>query len=88
MPTSPQPPESAAPPDPSLPQLLRQLLRHLNRRRRRQLGATLVLMLLSSVAELISLAAILPFLSVLTNPAPVWNQPLVQQWALRLGIGK
>ena len=86
MPTSPQPPESAAPPDPSLPQLLRQLLRHLNRRRRRQLGATLMLMLLSSVAELVSLAAVLPFLSVLTNPAPVWNQPLVQQWALRLGI--
>ena len=86
MPKPPQPPESAAPPDPSLPQLLSQLLRHLSRRRRRQLAAVLALMLLSSIAELVSLAAVLPFLAVLTNPAPLWNQPLVQQWAPWLGI--
>ena len=86
MPKPPQPPESAAPPDPSLPELLSQLWRHLSRRRRRQLAAVLALMLLSSIAELVSLAAVLPFLAVLTNPAPLWNQPLVQQWAPWLGI--
>jgi ATP-binding cassette subfamily B protein len=44
------------------------------------------LMLISSLAEVVSLAAVLPFLAVLTNPAMLWNQPLVLQWAPRLGI--
>ena len=43
-------------------------------------------MLLSSLAEVVSLAAVLPFLAVLTNPSTLWSQPLVQQWAPRLGI--
>ena len=77
----------AAPPDPSLRQLLRQLWGHLSRRRRAQLGAALLLMLASSLAEMVSLAAVLPFLAVLTNPYTLWRQPLVQQWAPRLRIG-
>jgi len=72
--------------EPSLRQLLRQLWGHLSRRRRAQLGVAVVLMLSSSLAEVVSLAAVLPFLAVLTNPATLWSQPLVQQWALRLGI--
>lgn len=70
----------------SLRQLLRQLWGHLSRRRRLQLAVTLGLMLLSSLAEVVSLAAVLPFLAVLTNPETLWHQPLVQQWAPRLGI--
>jgi ATP-binding cassette subfamily B protein len=46
----------------------------------------LLVMLASSVAEVLSLAAVLPFLAVLANPESLWKQPLVQQWALRLGI--
>jgi ABC-type multidrug transport system fused ATPase/permease subunit len=80
------PPAPAAPSDPSLRQLLRQLWGHLSRRRRRQLAVALVLMLLSSLAEVVSLAAVLPFLAVLTNPATLWSHPLVQQWAPMLGI--
>ena len=57
-------------PDPSLRQLLRQLWAHLA----------------SSAAEVLSLAAVLPFLAVLANPEGLWNQPMVQQWAPRLGI--
>ena len=37
-------------------------------RRRRQLGLLLIVMLLSGFAELLSLGAVLPFLSVLTAP--------------------
>ena len=81
MPTPPQ-----TTPDPSLRQLLRQLWAHLGRRRRLQLGVLLLVMLASSVAEVLSLAAVLPFLAVLANPAGLWGQPLVQQWAPRLGI--
>ena len=43
-------------------------------------------MLFSSLAEVLSLAAVLPFLAVLTNPASLWSQPGVQQWAPRIGI--
>jgi ATP-binding cassette subfamily B protein len=75
-----------APPDPSLRTLLSQLWAHLARRRRLQLGVLLLVMLASSVAEVLSLAAVLPFLAVLANPEGLWNQPLVQQWAPRLGI--
>ena len=82
----PTPPQTTPTPDPSLRQLLRQLWAHLSRRRRLQLGVLLLVMLASSVAEVLSLAAVLPFLAVLANPETLWNQPLVQQWAPRLGI--
>lgn len=82
----PTPPPTTAAPDPSLRQLLRQLWGHLGRRRRLQLGVLLLVMLASSVAEVLSLGAVLPFLAVLTNPEGLWNQPLVQQWAPRMGI--
>ena len=83
----PPPPATPAPaPDPSLRQLLRQLWAHLARRRRLQLGVLVLVMLASSVAEVLSLAAVLPFLAVLANPEGLWNQPLVQQWAPPLGI--
>jgi ABC-type multidrug transport system fused ATPase/permease subunit len=81
----------ASPPDtpttePSLRQLLSQLWNHLGRRRRLQLGVLLLVMLASSAAEVLSLAAVLPFLAVLANPEGLWSQPLLQQWAPRLGI--
>lgn len=80
------PPPITSTPDPSLRQLLRQLWAHLGRRRRLQLGVLLLVMLASSLAEVLSLAAVLPFLAVLANPEGLWSQPLVQQWAPRLGI--
>ena len=73
-------------PNPSLRKLLRQLCGHLGRRRRVQLGVLLLVMLASSVAEMLSLAAVLPFLAVLSNPEGLWSKPLVMQWAPRLGI--
>ena len=79
-------PDSTATSDPSLRQLLRHLWAHLAPRRRLQLGVLLLVMLASSVAEVLSLAAVLPFLAVLANPEGLWNQPLVQQWAPWLGI--
>ena len=45
----------------------------------------LLVMLASSAAEVLSLAAVLPFLAVLANPEGLWNQSLVQQWD-QLGI--
>jgi len=78
--------KSAETAEPSLRTLLRKLWDHLSRRRRAQLGVLLVVMLASSVAEVVSLAAVLPFLAVLANPTALWSHPLVQQWAPRLEI--
>ena len=43
-------------------------------------------MLASSVAEVVSLASVVPFLAVLTNPDVLWQNLWVQEWVPRLGI--
>jgi len=72
--------------DPTLLLLLRQLWAHLGRRRRIQLGVLLLVILASSAAEVLSLAAVLPFLAGLANPEGLWNQPVIQQLVPQLGI--
>ena len=73
-------------PDLSLRRLLIQLLGYLSRRRRLQLCALLLVMITSSVAEVLSLASVLPFLAVLANPDELWNQAIIQQWSPVFGI--
>ena len=45
----------------------------------------LVVMLASGGAELVSLGAVLPFLAVLSDLERLWQQPLVQALAARVG---
>jgi len=59
-------------------QLLRRLWFHINPRRRIQFGFLLLLMILASFAEVISIGAVLPFLGVLTAPELVFEHHLVQ----------
>ena len=59
---------------------------HLSGRRRIQLGLLLVVMLASGGAELVSLGAVLPFLTVLSDPERLWQQPLVQALASQVGF--
>jgi ABC-type multidrug transport system fused ATPase/permease subunit len=66
--------------------LLLQIWRHLSRRRRLQLGVALLLMLASGVAEVGSLAAVVPFLAVLSDPQRLWQLPMVQSLAAAVGI--
>jgi len=70
---------------PDLLRLLHDFYGHLSQRRRRQLKVTLVLMLLTSLAEMISLGAVVPFLAVLAQPTVLWNTELVQSIAPLLG---
>jgi ABC-type multidrug transport system fused ATPase/permease subunit len=51
-----------------------------------QLGFLLVVMLASGLAELLSLGAVLPFLAVLSNPDILWQQPLVKDLSVLLGV--
>jgi len=70
----------------SIPSLFQGIWSHLSRHRRIQMGQLLVLMLTSGVAELLSLGAVLPFLTVLNDPLVLWQQQSVQKVALRLGF--
>jgi ATP-binding cassette, subfamily B, bacterial PglK len=76
----------ATSPPPSTRTLLLGIWGHLSRRRRIQLGLLLVVMLASGGAELVSLGAVLPFLAVLSDPERLWQQPLVQALAGRVGF--
>ncbi|MEX2164818.1 MAG: ABC transporter ATP-binding protein [Sulfuricaulis sp.] len=69
-----------------LPDLLLQLWRHLSRRRQRQFGMLLGLMVISAFAEVVSLGAVLPFIGILTAPERVFNHPVVADLAQALGI--
>lgn len=69
-----------------LPTLLRRLWLHLSRRRQRQFVALFALMLISALAEVVSLGAVLPFLAVLTAPERLLAYPLVANLAQELGI--
>ena len=60
---------------PSIAVLLVQLYSHISSRRRRQFAVLLGLTLLSSLAEVISLSAILPFIGILTQPEKVFASP-------------
>ncbi len=66
--------------------LLGGLWKNLSKRRKQQFAIVLLIMAISSVAEMISLAAILPFLAVLANPLALWNHPTVKILAPVFGI--
>ena len=59
-------------------QMVLDLWRRLTPRRRRQFGMLLGLMLFASLAEVCSVAAVLPFLGVLTAPERVLAYPAAQ----------
>lgn len=62
----------------TLMQLARGFWAHLTARRKQQLAVLLVLMILASFAEVLSLGAVLPFLGVLTQPEIVFAHPAIQ----------
>ena len=74
--------------DKSLIKLLFLLKNHLSRKRIRQLKFLLVLSILSSCSEIISLAAVIPFLGILANPENLWRYQIIQKISFLIGITK
>jgi ABC-type multidrug transport system fused ATPase/permease subunit len=70
----------------SITSLLKRLWQHISLRRRRQFGVLLVLMLLASFAEILSIGAVLPFLGVLTAPERVFEMHAAQPVILALKL--
>ena len=73
-------------PSTNIANLLARLWHHISQRRRRQFMLLLGLMFMSVFAELISLGAVLPFLSVLLAPDRLFSQPFVADLAHAWGI--
>ncbi len=71
---------------PSIAALLVQLYSHISSRRRRQFALLLVLTILSSLAEVVSLSAVLPFIGILTQPEKVFASPALAGVVQALGI--
>lgn len=69
-----------------LPDLLLRLWHHLSRRRQRQFGLLMGLMLVSAFTDVVSLGAVLPFIGILTAPDRVFNHPIVAKVAHAWGI--
>lgn len=67
--------------------LLRLLWGHVLPRRRVQLALLVLLMLLSSLAELLTIASLVPFLVALSNPEGLWRQPWLREAAQAMGFG-
>lgn len=61
----------------SITLLLKRLWLHIGRRRHWQFGALLIVMLLVSVSEIVSIGAVLPFLGVLTAPEKVFHSSVL-----------
>ena len=70
----------------SISSLLKRLWQHISPRRRGQFGLLLILTVLSSLAEVVSLGAVLPFIGILTQPEKVFASPWLAALVQALGI--
>ncbi len=65
---------------------LGRLWQHLSRRRRCQFGFLLVLMILASLAEMLSIGMVVPFLAALSAPGHVYEHPIAQPFIRVFGL--
>lgn len=71
-----------------LPALLGGIWQHMSKQRKIQALLLLCVMLLSGLAELLSLGSVFPFLAILSDPTAAWTNPLINNLATRLGISE
>ncbi|NKI36424.1 ABC transporter ATP-binding protein [Wenzhouxiangella sp. XN79A] len=69
----------------SYTRLLRELAGHLPARRKKQLAMLLGLMFLGSMSEIITIGAVVPFISLMANPGMAMEYPLLQDLFGALG---
>lgn len=66
--------------------LLRELWKYISKKRQRQFLFLIVLTLFSSIAEIVSLGAVIPFIGVITNPDKVFQYNIIKYFASVLHI--
>ena len=62
----------------SITYLLKRLWGYISEKRRHQLGLLFILMLFSSVAEIVSIGEVIPFLGILSSPEQVFQYDAIQ----------
>lgn len=73
-------------PGPGFLNLLKRLWDHLSSRRRKQFFLLAILMIVSALAEVLSLGALLPFIGVLTSPEAIMKHELIRELAAHFSI--
>lgn len=71
-----------------VPTTYSRLWQHISQRRRKQLGLLLLVMVLASLTEVVSIGAVLPFIGVLMAPEKVFVSPMVQPLIGALNISE
>ena len=71
---------------PNINQLLIKLWSNINTRRKFQIGFLVILMFFASIAEIISIGMVLPFLTVLTEPSRLFNNHYINHVLKIYGI--
>ena len=71
--------------DRSIFRLLRDFVPHVSLRRRKQFVLLMLLMLLGAGAELVTIGAVIPFISVMADPESAFQFPLLQELFAALG---
>lgn len=66
--------------------VLRKIWNHLERKRKWQLLLLLILMIFTAVTEVISIGAVIPFLTVLTAPQTIFNNEFLRSFASALRL--
>ena len=66
--------------------MLIRLFKHISRQRRYQFAGLVLLTVISSFAEVISLGAVVPFIGIITQPETVFKTPIVSRIAIYFGI--
>ncbi len=69
----------------SLLNLLSRLIVQINKKRRIEFFFLLIIMILSGLAEVISLALVIPFIGLITNSELLWENNSIRDLSLRLG---
>lgn len=67
-------------------QSIKKIWLYLSRKRKKQLVFLLVLMVVTSIAEVLSIGAVIPFLSILSNPEVIFEHELTLPFIQLLGI--
>ena len=66
--------------------LLKRLINKLPKKRKIQFTFLLLIMLLNSFAEVVSIGLVIPFIGFITQSEKLWNNPLVKQFATTFGF--
>ncbi len=74
--------------DKTIPVLIVSLFSTLSSKRKIQLGIITLVMFIASLSEVVSIGAVLPFLSVLIEPEIVYNHKIGKYFVGYLGIDK